>query len=115
MKKKSPSTGSYGEPMVITGLGLAIYVLNLLSAVLLPFFIAWLLAYMIHPAVKFFQFKLRLRNRVLCIIITLLLILCAIAGFLYLIIPPVIAEAARLRVLVTDFITETATPTWPAR
>ncbi len=93
--------------MVITGLGLAIYVLNLLSAVLLPFFIAWLLAYMIHPAVKFFQFKLRLRNRVLCIIITLLLILCAIAGFLYLIIPPVIAEAARLRVLITDFITET--------
>ena len=63
--------------MVITGLGLAIYVLNLLSAVLLPFFIAWLLAYMIHPAVKFFQFKLRLRNRILCIIITLLLILCA--------------------------------------
>lgn len=93
--------------MVITGLGLAIYVLNLLSAVLLPFFIAWLLAYMIHPAVKFFQFKLRLRNRILCIIITLLLILCAIAGSLYLIIPPVIAEAARLRVLVTDFITET--------
>lgn len=93
--------------MVITGLGLAIYVLNLLSAVLLPFFIAWLLAYMIHPAVKFFQFKLRLRNRILCIIITLLLIQCAIAGFLYLIIPPVIAEAARLRVLVTDFITET--------
>lgn len=32
--------------MVVAGLGLAIYIINLLSAVLLPFFIAWFLAYM---------------------------------------------------------------------
>ena len=35
--------------MVVAGLGLAIYIINLLSAVLLPFFIAWFLAYMIYP------------------------------------------------------------------
>ena len=40
--------------MVVAGLGLAIYIINLLSAVLLPFFIAWFLAYMIYPTVKFF-------------------------------------------------------------
>ena len=44
--------------MVVAGLGLAIYIINLLSAVLLPFFIAWFLAYMIYPTVKFFQYKL---------------------------------------------------------
>ena len=30
--------------MVVAGLGLSIYIINLLSAVLLPFFIAWFLA-----------------------------------------------------------------------
>ena len=49
--------------MVVAGLGLAIYIINLLSAVLLPFFIAWFLAYMIYPTVKFFQYKLHLHNR----------------------------------------------------
>ena len=28
-----------------------------LSGVLLPFFIAWLIAYMVYPLVKFFQYK----------------------------------------------------------
>lgn len=32
-----------------------------LSGVLLPFFIAWLIAYMVYPLVKFFQYKLRLK------------------------------------------------------
>ena len=45
--------------MVVAGLGLAIYVLNLLKAVLLPFFVAWFLAYMIYPTIKFFQYKLQ--------------------------------------------------------
>ena len=36
-----------------------------LSGVLLPFFIAWLIAYMVYPLVKFFQYKLRLKRAVL--------------------------------------------------
>ena len=34
-----------------------------LSGVLLPFFIAWLIAYLIYPLVTFFQYRLRLKNR----------------------------------------------------
>ena len=97
--------------MVVAGLGLSIYVLNLLSTVLLPFFIAWFLAYMIYPTVKFFQYKLHLHNRILCIAITLLLILAAIAGFFWLIIPPAIAEFVRFRDLIADFIKETGNST----
>lgn len=55
--------------MVVAGLGLAIYVLNLLKAVLLPFFVAWFLAYMIYPTIKFFQYKLHFHNRILCYLI----------------------------------------------
>ena len=93
--------------MVVAGIGLAIYVINLLSAVLLPFFIAWFLAYMIYPTVKFFQYKLKLRNRIVSIIVTLLLILAAIAGFFYLIIPPAVDEFVRFRTVMADLIKET--------
>lgn len=35
-------------------------ILNRLSSVLLPFFVAWLIAYLIFPLVQFFQHKCRL-------------------------------------------------------
>ncbi len=92
--------------LAVAGLGLAIYVIHLLRTVLLPFFIAWLLAYMVYPMVKFFQYKLRLHNRILCIVIALLLILAAIAGFFWLIIPPTVAEFVRFRDIIADFIKE---------
>lgn len=66
---------------------------------------------MIYPTVKFFQYKLHLHNRILCIAITLLLILAAIAGFFWLIIPPAIAEFVRFRDLIADFIKETGNST----
>ena len=93
--------------LIAAGVALAVYLVNLLSAALLPFFVAWLLAYLIHPVVKFFQFRLRLRSRVLCIILTLLLMVGAVAGFLYLVVPPIIAEFMRIRPLITEFITTT--------
>ncbi|MCD8318070.1 MAG: AI-2E family transporter [Paraprevotella sp.] len=92
---------------VVAGLAVAIYVINLLSAVLLPFFIAWLLAYMIYPGVKFFQYKLHLHNRILCIVITLLIIGAAIVCFFYLIIPPAIAEFMKFRTIIVEFIRDT--------
>ena len=57
------------------------------------------------------QYKLHLHNRILCIAITLLLILAAIAGFFWLIIPPAIAEFVRFRDLIADFIKETGNST----
>ena len=95
----------------VAGLVLAIYILNRLSMVLLPFFLAWLFAYMIYPMVTFFQYKLRLRNRILCIIITLLLILAAITGFFALIIPPAITEFMRFRTVITDLFQDSGNST----
>ncbi len=42
-----------------------------LSGVLLPFFIAWLIAYMVYPLVKFFQYKLKLKSRIVSILCAL--------------------------------------------
>ena len=62
-----------------------------LSGVLLPFFIAWLIAYMIYPLVKFFQYKAKMKSRVLAIFCALLLITAVGVGFFFLIVPPMIS------------------------
>ena len=62
--------GSIGCVLVIGILML----IERLSGVLLPFFIAWLIAYMIYPLVKLFQYKLRLKSRILSIFCALFLI-----------------------------------------
>ena len=46
--------------LVFVGIGLLV---NRLSGVLLPFFIAWLMAYLMYPLVKFLQYKCKLKNR----------------------------------------------------
>ena len=82
-----------------------LYFINRLSGVLLPFFIAWLIAYMLYPLVKFFQYKLRLKSRILSIFCALGVV--AIAGSIafILLVPPMISEFGRLKdLLVTYFI-----------
>lgn len=37
------------------------FIINALSEVLLPFFIAWLIAYLLYPIVKFVQYKLHIK------------------------------------------------------
>ncbi|MDD2559720.1 MAG: AI-2E family transporter, partial [Bacteroidales bacterium] len=87
--------------LVVIGLGLLI---NRLSAVLLPFLIAWFLAYFIHPIVLFFQHKLRLKNRVLSVVVTLLLIFGILGLVIYFLQAPVVDEIKGLMVLINDFV-----------
>ena len=44
-----------GVGLLVLGILLLV---NYLSSVLLPFFVAWLLAYLLYPMVKFVQYKL---------------------------------------------------------
>ena len=43
---------------IVAAIGLSYWVINSLSGVLLPFFIAWLFAYLLYPLVLFVQNKL---------------------------------------------------------
>lgn len=79
--------------LIIVAIGLLI---NRLSAVLLPFFIAWLLAYMLYPLVRFLQYKCRLRNRILSIAVALTGVVGVLTGVMFLIVPPLIAEVTKL-------------------
>lgn len=55
----------------VLAVGAALYFLYLLKDVLLPFFVAWLLAYMLNPLVRFYQRKLKLPHSI-AVVLTLL-------------------------------------------
>lgn len=88
-------------------IGAILVVTNYLSNVLLPFFIAWLLAYLLYPIVKFVQYRLHVPGRALSIIVTLLVVIGVITGILYLIIPPMIEQFEKLGELVTRYLHQT--------
>ena len=64
---------------------------------LLPFFLAWLIAYLLFPLVKFFQYRCRLRFRVVAIIAALLTVGLVITGLVWLMVPPMIEEGLRAK------------------
>ncbi len=80
--------------IILTVIGIigAFYVLNLLKDALLPFVVAWLLAYLINPMVLYCQNRLRLKNRLLAIIATLLTIITLLTVAFVALMPSIVAE-----------------------
>ncbi|RRD89511.1 AI-2E family transporter [Bacteroides heparinolyticus] len=75
-----------------------------LSGVLLPFFIAWVIAYLIYPLVTFFQYKLKLRSRVISIFCALSVLTAIGTAAFFLLVPPMIEEFGRVKdLLITYF------------
>ena len=78
---------------IAVGIGLLI---NRLSGVLVPFFIAWILAYLIYPLVRFLQYRCRLRSRTLSIFIAAIIVCGVLTGLMLLIVPPILSEFSKL-------------------
>lgn len=75
-----------------------------LSGVLLPFFIAWLIAYLVYPLVKFFQYRLKLKSRLLSIFCALFIITLTGVAIFYLLVPPMISEMGRMNKLLVSYL-----------
>ena len=82
----------------------AYLLIDRLSGALLPFLVAWLFCYLVYPIVKFFQYKLGLKNRLLSITVVMLLLTAFIVGICFLVIPPVMQEFATLKEFVLNYI-----------
>ena len=83
--------------------------LNHLSAVLLPFFLAWLIAYLLFPLVKFFQYRCRMKFRILGILSAFLVVGMVMTGLFWLMIPPMIDEGIRVKDLLLAYVSNDAT------
>ena len=89
-------------------IAIAVFLLiDYLSSVLLPFFVAWIFAYLLYPMVKFADRRLH-TPRALSIILTLIVVIAVLTCIGLLIIPPMIEQFEKLGGLVTDYIHKTA-------
>jgi predicted PurR-regulated permease PerM len=79
------------------------FIINKISGALVPFFIAWLIAYLLHPLVDFMQRKIRIRNRVLAIMTSLVLVITVIAAIVTLLITPVSNEISNMSDLLKEY------------
>ena len=82
----------------------AYLVLDYLSAVLLPFFIAWILAYLLYPLVHFIEHRMKVKVRALSIMLAFFTVVVVLGGVFYVIIPPMIDEFSRFTTLVTRYL-----------
>ena len=83
-------------------------VLNYLSAVLQPFFIAWVLAYLTYPLVTFIQYRMHVRIRAVSILIAMFLVIAILSGVIYLIIPPMIEQFGQFSTLAMGYVHQAA-------
>ena len=90
--------------IIVVAILAAIYIIDYLSAVLLPFFVAWGLAYLIFPVVKFVQYKMRVKIRALSIIIAFMFVISVLGGVLWFIIPPTLSQFHQLGEVLNQWI-----------
>lgn len=116
MRKKEITIGRFLRIMLILiTIGITYFVLDSLSGVLLPFFVAWLIAYLLYPMVVFFQYKLRLKYRMLSIITSLLVVAVVLVGVFMLIVPSMLAEFSSFKdVAIAFFSEQVKNPTIPS-
>ncbi len=80
-----------------------LYLLKRLSGVLLPFFIAWLIAYLLYPLVSFIQYRMHFKSRSLSIFCALTLVMGIGTGAFLLLVPPMIQEFGRVNELLINY------------
>lgn len=90
--------------LVVAGIVAAFLVLHYLSAVLLPFFVAWLFAYLMYPLVKFIQYRLKVRMRALSIVLAMITVVAVFAGVIWLIVPPMVEQFGKFTTLATRYL-----------
>ena len=93
---------------IVLLIGAVLGALNYLSDVLMPFFVAWLFAYLLYPIVKFIENRLHIRFRPVSIILTLLFVASIFALIGYLIVPPMIEQFQKLYDILIHWLRETS-------
>ena len=81
-----------------------VMLLNRLSSVLVPFFLAWLIAYLLFPLVRFFQYRCRMRFRILAILSAFSVTAAVLTGVFMLMVPPMIEEGGRVASLIVNYV-----------
>ncbi|WP_369524385.1 AI-2E family transporter, partial [Duncaniella muris] len=79
------------------------WLVNRLSNVLLPFFLACLISYILEPLVEFNLKKLHLHWRIAAIFFTLTEVTLVIGGLIYFFLPSVLKEIHDMAAIIRDY------------
>lgn len=79
--------------IVVVGL---LALINRLSSVLVTFFVGWLIAYMLNPFVDFIQHKLKVKNRIASIFLSIIIVVGSIVGIVIALIPAISGEFSKM-------------------
>lgn len=82
------------------------FLLDHLSGALLPFFVAWLVAYFLYPLVKFYQYRLRMKNRVVSILSAMLTVIVGLTLASIFFVPSVVEEFMKLKDLLVQYFVQ---------
>ncbi len=80
------------------------YLIYILRGALLPFLVAWIVAYMLNPLVVYNKRVFKLKGRVVAIALTFLEVLITLALLAVLVLPSVIDEIGVMRKLLSDYV-----------
>lgn len=101
---------SFVKGLIAIILAVGIYLLLLrLSSVLLPFFLAWLIAYLLFPLVRFFQYRCHLHFRMAGIVCAFAVVGGLLALIGWLVVPPMIDETVRVKDLIVEYVSNNLT------
>ena len=92
--------------IIIVGI---VMLMGRLSGVLTPFFLAWLIAYILFPMVKFFQYRCRLRFRALGILCSFIVVGAILTGLSFLVVPPMVEESVHVKNLFVNYLSQSET------
>lgn len=110
MKQTEISLGRFLRIVMLVAVAIVAYfVVDSLSGVLLPFAVAWLLAYLLQPLVSFIQHRVGLRFRMLSIAVAMLFICLIMYGVLMLVVPSILEELFALKDLTLSLINKNLT------
>ncbi len=84
-------------------IALAIFVINYLRNVLLPFLIGGLLAYMLNPLVEFIRKTLHLKGRAVASVLAIIIAVGAIITALWFLIPYLVNEVSNMTTMLTHY------------
>ena len=107
MKQNEMTLGRFLRFMVVILIVAAMYfVLDSLSGVLLPFAVAWLLAYLLHPLVNFVQYRMRFKYRALSIFASLSFIVLLFYALFVAVAPSVHDEVQAFKSVTVEFLSK---------
>ena len=102
--------------LTVVVVALAVYLIDYLSSILLPFVVGCLLAYMLEPMVRFFMRLFHLKKRLFPALLTMVLFCGSIIAIFWFLIPSIIDDFVEMGKLLGKYIrhevSSTTMPDW---